>query len=68
MKNRDHIAKEALIRYLEQDTDERFWQAINNFGYKYGLCKHFLCTTDELPDNDIQDLFFQESDRQLQGE
>lgn len=61
LKGRDHKTKEALIEYLQQDTDERFWQAINNFGNNYGLCDYFLLTSPTLIVG-VQDLFFQDSD------
>lgn len=63
MVNRDAKTKQALIEYLQKDTDERFWQAIANFAEARGLCKHYLITTDDIPETDkIEDLFFQESD------
>lgn len=64
MKNRDHKTKQALIDYLSQDTDERFWQAIANFGEKHGLCEHYLCTSVDapMPTRGYRDLFYQESD------
>lgn len=67
MTGRDHETKEALIKYLQKDTDERFWQAINNFAETRGLCAHFLITAPELPKSnfDYKDLFFQESDNLL---
>ena len=64
MKNRDYKSKEALIKYLQKDTDERFWQAIANFGKEHGLCEHYLLTTDSIENAESStDLFFQESDR-----
>lgn len=66
LKGRDHKTKQALIDYLNKDTDERFWQAIANFGGERGLCGSYLMTTTErvLPNGDFEmkDLFFQESD------
>lgn len=62
MKGRDHKTKEELIKYLQQDTDERFWQAINNFAKMHGLSEHFIVTTNELPMLPYQDLYNQESD------
>lgn len=63
MTGRDHETKEALIEYLQKDTDERFWQAINNFAEARGLCGHFIITTDTPPTNfEFKDLWFQESD------
>lgn len=66
LRGRDHKTKQALIDYLNKDTDERFWQAINNFGGKHGLCGSYLMTSTERlsPDGDIEmkDLFYQESD------
>lgn len=72
LKNRDAKFKQALIDYLNQDTDERLWQAINNFGEEHGLCAHFLITGDNyrVRQGDIcvenpVDLFFQESDKKF---
>lgn len=64
LKGRDHKTKEALIEYLQYDTDERFWQAIANFGCKHGLCGYYLVSSYRPPRNDgfNKDLFFQESD------
>lgn len=31
LKQRDPHSKESLIKYLQQDTDERLWQAIRNW-------------------------------------
>lgn len=63
---RDSKTKQALIEYLQQDTDERFWQAIANFGEVHGLCDHYLLTTDEVGKvGTATDLFFQESDKIL---
>lgn len=66
LKNRDAKSKQALIDYLNQDTDERFWQAINNFGCRHGLCNRFLLSSKRFnpyPYQDYKDLFHQESDR-----
>lgn len=66
MKGRDHESKQALIEYLQRDTDERFWQAIANFAEAHGLCDHYLLTTDEVGKaGAATDLFFQESDKIL---
>lgn len=63
MKGRDHKSKQALIEYLQQDTDERFWQAISNFALEHGLSEHYLLTTNEIVNaGQATDLFFQESD------
>ena len=62
MVKRDHKTKQALIEYLQQDTDERFWQAISNFAKSHGLSEHFLVTTDCLPEFPYKDLWNQESD------
>lgn len=64
LKNRDCKTKQALIEYLQRDTDERFWQAIANFGEQHGLCAHYLTTSWHVPDasDGVGDLFFQESD------
>lgn len=62
MVKRDHKTKQALIEYLQQDTDERFWQAISNFAKLHGLSEHFLVTTDSLPQFPYKDLWNQESD------
>lgn len=65
LKGRDHITKQALIDYLQQDTDERFWQAIQNFGEKHGLCSLYITSINKPPKADEfgVDLFFQESDK-----
>lgn len=69
MTGRDHKTKEELIKYLQKDTDERFWQAINNFAAARGLCKHFLITTDNTLDiPGLEDLWFQESDTNFKQE
>lgn len=62
LKGRDHLTKQALIDYLSLDTDERFWQAIANFGEMWGLSGHFLFTGNEVDRSDAKDLFFKESD------
>ncbi len=62
MVRRDAKTKQALIEYLQQDTDERFWQAISNFAKQHGLSEHFLVTTDSLPQSPYKDLWNQESD------
>lgn len=31
MKIRDQKTKEAFIKYLEENPEQRFWQAIRNF-------------------------------------
>lgn len=69
MKNRDHKSKQALIDYLSQDTDERFWQAINNFGKQHGLCEDYLLTTSRLTKtlSCYRDLFFMEADKVLKN-
>lgn len=64
MKGRDHKSKEALIKYLQQDTDERFWQAVSNFARQYGLNKHYLLTSNN-PVKGTEDLFLQELDKIL---
>lgn len=70
LKNRDHKAKQALIDYLNQDTDERLWQAIANFGEQHGLCGHYLFTTGSTPisPESSRDLFYQESDELWEAE
>lgn len=65
LTKRDKLAKQLLIEYLEQDTNERLWQAVNNFGKLYGLTSHFLMTSHTIP-ADAKDLWFQESDRILE--
>ena len=65
LTKRDKWAKQLLIEYLEQDTDERLWQAVNNFGKLYGLTSHFLVTSQTIP-GDATDLWFQESDKILE--
>lgn len=62
MVRRDAKTKQALIEYLQQDTDERFWQAISNFAKQHGLSEHFLVTADSLPQFPYKDLWNQESD------
>lgn len=62
MVRRDCKTKQALIEYLQRDTDERFWQAISNFAKEHGLSEHFLVTTNELPEHPYHDLWNQESD------
>ena len=62
MGRRDTKTKQALIEYLQQDTDERFWQAITNFAKQHGLSDHFVVTTNELPNPPYRDLWNQESD------
>lgn len=65
LKNRDAKTKQALIDYLNKDTDERFWQAINNFGEQHGLCARYLTTcwhVIEAHRSGVSDLFYQESD------
>ncbi len=62
MEKRDCKTKQALIEYLQKDTDERFWQAISNFAKEHGLSEHFLVTTNELPKLPYKDLWNQESD------
>ena len=59
---RDAKTKQALIEYLQQDTDERFWQAITNFAKEHGLSQHFIVTTDQIPEPPYYDLWNQESD------
>lgn len=62
MAKRDAKTKQAFIEYLQQDTDERFWQAVSNFAKIHGLSEHFLVTTNELPMPPYKDLWNQESD------
>lgn len=62
MVRRDAKTKQAFIEYLQQDTDERFWQAVSNFAKTHGLSDHFLVTTNELPTPPYKDLWNQESD------
>ena len=62
MVKRDAKTKQAFIEYLQQDTDERFWQAVSNFAKAHGLSEHFLVTTNELPQPPYKDLWNQESD------
>lgn len=64
LTKRDKLAKQLLIEYLEEDTDERLWQAVNNFGKLYGLTAHFLITRNT--EDDERDLWFQESDAILE--
>lgn len=67
MEKRDAKTKQALIEYLQQDTDERFWQAISNFAKLHGISEHFLVTTNELPQSPYKDLWNQESDQIFQA-
>lgn len=64
LTRKDKLAKQLLIEYLEEDTNERLWQAVNNFGKLYGLTAHFLITRNT--EDDERDLWFQESDAILE--
>lgn len=60
MNCRDGKTKQAFIEYLQQETDERFFQALQNFCEGHGLTSHFIVTTDR-PELG-RDLFFVEAD------
>lgn len=60
MNCRDSKTKQAFIEYLQQETDERFFQALSNFCENHGLTKHFIVTTDR-PELGT-DLYFMEAD------
>ena len=62
-KYRDQKTKEAFIKYLQQETDERFFQAISNFtGIQY------LGGASTPDGKDFVDLFHVEADGRLNNE
>lgn len=62
-KYRDQKTKEAFIKYLQQESDERFFQALTNFtGLPY-------VGTASTPDGaDFKDLFHVEADGVVNNE
>jgi len=55
---RDKKTKEAFIKYLQKDTDERFFQALTNFT---GLA--FVGTADDPDGKNFKDLWHVEADK-----
>ena len=57
MNIRSEKTKKAFIKYLKENPDERFWQAVRNFS-KYDFIVGVNRPIDE-PD-EVTDLFYQE--------
>lgn len=53
---RDEKTKKAFIKYLEENPEERFWQAVRNFTHA-----PFLYVSDKMVE--LQDTFYIESDK-----
>lgn len=64
---RDQKTKELFIKYLEDNKDLRFYQAISNFTESLGF-GHY-CGTAETPEGkNFRDLFYIEADEYLPKE